>query len=255
MSLQDAIAHLIANRHNRAGVTPIGDQPLLLRDAAYDVETKLKAELLAQHGDEVLAIASGQQSAFCVLAAQFGAADFTSLCLNVQEDLLLLAPDGGGMRLIGGGLFFPSKWALSDKVGKMLGLVHGPVPGYDDKLAPTVNRLLTRLPAGQTLLRHNWTLHDDGALFQHPRLAQNNAPAASPDRMWFRSERQTLSRVEGAETILFTIKTVQARLPDAIGDTPALADFLRDEIAAMDDRTLAYKSLINKRAALLSYLG
>lgn len=255
MSIKAAINHLIANRHSKAGTVPLGNAPLFQQDDQYDRQIKLKADLLVQHGAEVLAIEPAYEDRFQALAEKHDAPDFQTLCLSVQEDLLLLVPDGQGMRLIGGGLFFPSKWALSDKIGRPLGVVHGPVPHYQEKLGATVDRLLTRLPEGQVLLRYNWTLHDDDALFQHPHLTQPHPSAASPAALWFRSERQTLSRVDGAGTVLFAIKTLQAALPDAIRKVPALAGFLHDEIAQMDGDYLAYKSLTDKRDALLAYLA
>ncbi len=255
MSIEAAITHLIANRHSKAGTVPLGDRPLLERDNDYERQVALKADLMARFGRDVFDCGQGHDDSFQAVAGRFGAPDFKTLCMSVQEDLLLLVPDGGGMRLQGGGLFFPSKWALADKIGKPLDLVHGPVPSYQGGLAATVNRLLLRLPEGQVLLRYNWTLHDAAALFQHSHLTAKHTPAASPDQLWFRSERQTLSRVDEAGAALFTIKTLQAKLPDALKANSGLGPFLADDIAAMNKATLAYKGLTDKRDALLAYLA
>ena len=56
----------------------------------------------------------------------------------VQEDFCILQADdqsGDTYRLTAGAVCFPSNWRLADKIGRALADVHGPVPGYAEKLS------------------------------------------------------------------------------------------------------------------------
>lgn len=251
--MKEAIAHLLANRHSKTGIVPLAALPQLIADDQKAHQIALKEGLLSTYGDAVFHTPSEDVALYQAVADQFSAADFQSLCLTVQEDLLVLKQVGDRFILSGGGLFFPSKWALQEKVGKPLTSIHMPVPHFDDALARTVERLLVRLPDDRPLLRYNWTLHDDDVLFQHPKF--HHADRVTPDQMILRSERQTLSKIAGTNAVLFTIKTLQQPLKDAIASQPKFAEFLRQEIQAMDATALAYKSLDGRAKLINDYLA
>ena len=48
----------------------------------------------------------------------------------VAEDLCVLKRIDGAWTLIAGAVLFPSRWKLSEKLGKSLDRIHAPVPGY-----------------------------------------------------------------------------------------------------------------------------
>src|SRR5260370_3650971 len=83
----------------------------------------------------------------------------------VQEDLCLLLSDGGPYRLVAASLCSPARWRLADKIGRPLGAIHDPVPGYGAKLAAPVDRFFALLKPGQLAWRLHLGLRDDPAPF------------------------------------------------------------------------------------------
>ena len=63
-----------------------------------------------------------------------------------EADYLLLKHDADGeIRLYGGCLCFPSSWRLSDKLGKPIEFIHGPVPGLNANIGPAIHKFLPPL--------------------------------------------------------------------------------------------------------------
>ena len=54
-----------------------------------------------------------------------------------------------GLRLIAAVLCFPSRWRLADKMDRLMGAIHGPVPFYADRLARPVDRFMRLLKPGR----------------------------------------------------------------------------------------------------------
>ena len=144
----------------------------------------------------------------------------------VQEDLCLMVERDGAPHLDAGCLCFPSHWRLHDKLGRPAREVHGPVPRYDEELAVKVDRYLTRLRPDVIGLRRNWSVHDSPVLCS-PLRGRRRIRALTvdevPDRLWLRSERQTLRRLPATGAVLFTIRVQQTPFsslrerPDVVG--------------------------------------
>ncbi len=145
----------------------------------------------------------------------------------------------------------PNRWRLPDKVGLPVSGVHGPVPGYRAALGTPVDRLLG--PDGRTrpLWRQNWSLLGDPTLFQPDGGAD---PAAVPDGVWVRSERQTLVPLERSGWWVFGIETTQAPLGELAG-RPELAGRVRAAVDGLDPETSAYKGLRGWRDPLTAWLA
>mgnify|MGYP006275562995 FL=1 len=129
----------------------------------------------------------------------------------VTEDLCLMAkrPGEAEHRLVAGVLCFPSLWTLHEKLGMGLSRIHAPVPVYDADLAARVQRLFDALPAGRMLVRFN-ALSPDTPVLHTPRSeAEAHGPhATSPGAgRWLRSERQCLLRLPRTGAVLFSIQT------------------------------------------------
>jgi hypothetical protein len=178
----------------------------------------------------------------------------------VQEDLCLMQLDAahGVYRMVGASLCFPTRWRLADKLGKLLNLVHGPVPGYEEELASTMDRFFTRLKAEKPVWRVNWGLIDDPTLFQptghgrkglNPDITVDNAG----DKLWIRMERQTLRRLPRTQDILFTIR-VHVRPLRELATRPERAAELASTIRSMPEPMRLYKSLPPFLDAVLSWL-
>jgi Haem-dependent oxidative N-demethylase, alpha subunit-like len=171
----------------------------------------------------------------------------------VQEDFCLLRRSEPGYRLIAGVLCFPSHWRLADKLGRPLDLIHGPVPGFGEQLAPTVDRFFVNLKAERPVWRANWSLVDTPELFlppEHREQPKRVVAKRAGEQLWLRVERQTLRRLPLTHDVLFTIRTYVEPLARAI-DTPASARALA---ARLPDAMAAYKGIAPIRAPLLAWL-
>ena len=176
----------------------------------------------------------------------------------LQEDLCLMAPDDGSWRLVAATLCFPSRCRLADKLGRPMAAIHGPVPGFNDRLARPVDRFFDRVEAGQLYMRLNWSVIDDPALFQptgHGRTGLNAAITADNvgEMAWLRVERQTFVRLPASGALVFGIRTIVDPLA-AIAARPDLAAALRATLADMPDDMRRYKSMAPFIGALGEWL-
>ena len=141
----------------------------------------------------------------------------------VADDLCLLYFDGSQWRLGAASVCSPSRWRLSEKIGRTVAEIHRPVPEYAGWYSDTVDARLDRLSADRPLWRLNWTIVDNPALFQP--LPPEHGPAPERVRLsdlTVRVERQTLRRLPATGGILFTIRTDRAALDD-LAATPSVA--------------------------------
>ncbi len=230
------------------GTRAIGAGHGFLPDADEEHDLRLKAELLANRHHEVFAaldtpaVAAGSRATLALVETVTGrAGDSTLHPLDaagrlVQEDLCLLVLRDGDVFLDAASLCFPSYWRLSDKLGRPIDAVHGPVPGYDSKLAGRVGAFIRRLKPGRPVWRRNWSIHDDPTYF----LPDWNATRRDAGELYLRSERQTLRRLPDADGVLFTIRTQQVPI-SAIEQRPEVAARMAAVIAAWPSDIVAYK--------------
>lgn len=216
------------------GVTPVVPGHWLDVDDAYSAQIALKTALLArQKSDVIMLDPSAQEMAqellstalsevvthhgFSVSDQQVQCPDgrvvrldeddpLGSLAQLVQEDFCILVKRGTEHVLIGALLGFPASWTLSEKFGKPLMAIHGPVDAYDDLIAKRVQRLFDGVRPGRPLWRFN-VLHYAKADLYHPRLeAEPRLDDALP-RPFLRSERQTILRLPKTKAVVFSIHT------------------------------------------------
>lgn len=176
----------------------------------------------------------------------------------VQDDLCLIQNDAEGPVLTAAVLCFPSRWRLTDKIGKPLAAVHGPVPLYADRLSRPVDRFMRHLKPGHLASRLNWSLLDDPALFQPGgkwRVAGNAdiTPENVGHRVFLRVERQTLRRLPVSGAVLFGIR-VHVYPLDQVTSGNGQAGVLAEAVRALPHDIQRYKSLLPFRAALLTWL-
>jgi dimethylamine monooxygenase subunit A len=142
----------------------------------------------------------------------------------VADDLCVLYSDGSQWRLGAASVCAPSRWRLSEKIGRTVAEIHRPVPEYAGWYGDTVDARLDRLTAQRPLWRLNWSIVDDPALFQPRPPDHGPAPAAvTLADLTVRVERQTLLKLPRTGAIVFTIRTDRARLSDLAAD-PATAE-------------------------------
>lgn len=172
----------------------------------------------------------------------------------VPDDVLVLA--GPDHRLIAASVTGPNRWRLAEKIGEPLTAIHHPVPGYAETLAAPVGRVLDGLRPDRPMVRRNWAINDDPAVFQ-PVGAP--APDLRPDEvgacLWLRVERQSVRRLPRTGVVVFTIRTRVWPLA-ALGDPGAtgVAAGLATALEALPDDLAAYKSLTRHRGPVLEWL-
>ena len=178
----------------------------------------------------------------------------------VQEDVVLMRRGEADWRLAAGSLSFPSSWRLSEKFGRPIHEVHGPVPGFgagtrnNELIARMFDHLQPRIP----VIRWNWSIYNDAALY-HPEDGGGHRRFGLGERaesVFLRAERQTLRKLPRSGDILFTIRIyvdpleTLERQPDA----PKIAGALSDQLLALDPDQLAYKGLTKERDRLIARL-
>jgi hypothetical protein len=174
----------------------------------------------------------------------------------VQEDLCLMQRGPEGYRLVAAALCFPAHWRLADKLGRPLQTIHEPVPGFAERLAPTVDRFFASIQVARPVWRLNWSLVDAPQLFRPPEHRGRPRPIAAEragEELWLRVERQTLRRLPRSGDVVFGIHTYVDPLAEAI-DGPAAADALAARIREMPEAMARYKSIWPIRAPLLAWL-
>ncbi|SPF29478.1 heme-dependent oxidative N-demethylase family protein [Pontivivens insulae] len=215
------------------GMRPFDLQVFPQQDACFAAQMAERDRLVAAHRDDVLALRPEGQPALHDLEQfvldrlksragyEFGADAITRpdgviipndlpslerLGRLVQEDLLLLVKTGAEWRLVAGMLCFPSHWTLSQKMGRGLDAIHGPVPFYAETLGARVARLFDTLRPKRPLRRANWLLYPDAELHYPKREGQVKYPAWTGE-IYLRVEHQSLIALPATGAVLFAIRT------------------------------------------------
>lgn len=214
----------------RMGVRALGDRPWLVQDKNEKSELELKANLTRDDSSEVFLALPGSEAAgeeVCslitadgrqLISNEEGLHPLERAGLSIQEDLCLMQRKEDRWILAAASLCFPSRWRLSEKIGREMSDVHGPVDGYPEILKKKVNSLMDRL-SDSPVWRRNWFIHPDPNLHQ-PERPENGDPIIESSHvqndLFLRSERQTLRSLNTAGWILFTIKIEQTSLGELV---------------------------------------
>jgi len=211
------------------GVRKLGNHPWLFTDEHTDKELTLKAKLSKDPRKEVFLTKPSTENAGEEVLSLINQSGIDLIPdnnlhpleragLSVQEDLCLVHRSSKGWILEAASLSFPSLWKLSDKIGRNMAAVHGPVDDYPEFLEKKVEGFFDRL--GQDpVWRRNWFIHSDSTLHQPDRPEKGDPLIASDEigeKLFVRSERQTLRALEIPGWILFTIRVQQTPLKNLI---------------------------------------
>jgi hypothetical protein len=227
------------------GVQPCPPDQWLLRDEAFNGQVQYRDRLVASNSADVIRSPPDAEPAArglldAVLAHLKNDAGYTRdgehmirpdgarIALDdeplrvaarlVQQDLLLLAPEGGEHRLVAAVVCFPASWTLSQKIGRSMTAIHSPVARYDASIAKRTERIIASLRPGEPVWRANVLPYNDPELRQ-PRLEGEHRPFDPALPTFIRVERQTLLRLSPA-SVAFAIHTGIVPLenvpPDAV---------------------------------------
>ena len=256
------------------GLTAIPETAWLERDAGTRAQIAERVRLLAERRADILADTPGAEAA-CAELRDMLAAHLTAhwpgwtppagdphplaeICGWVAEDFCLLRPGPEGPVLIAAILCFPSRWRLSEKIGRPLMAIHKPVPTYAETLGRPVDRFMGAIKPGRLAVRYNWSVHEDPTLFQPAGHGRGDYdPSITPDNaggsLWLRVERQTFRRLPESGAVVFGIRTHVTPLAEVMA-VPGEAARLAAAVRGVPEEMERYKSLMPFRAALLEYL-
>jgi hypothetical protein len=184
-----------------------------------DFDRQARADAFARHPDAIR-ILPGAEDAGNEVAAMVGASGGLAEAAHATwEDLCILQPvsEGGEHRLTAAAVAFPTDWRLADKMGRSLLAIHAPIHGYAEQLNAGVEHFVRTLAPGPIFGRSNWFVVPTGVWRYLPdddpadRFAGIDAANAG-ERLWVRSERQTLRRLPRTGALLFTIGVAVGRL-------------------------------------------
>jgi hypothetical protein len=183
------------------------------------------------------------------------AAKLAAIGRAVEPDLIWLEGDADrGHRVIAGAVCFPSSWALSEKLGKPMRLVHGPVPKLDEQLGRQIDAFLSKMEPGAAWTRENWSLAGDGRLNHHPSQPRDSIiQRADEGRIWIRLEHQFLMKLPRSGEVLFAIHVDPVPLTEVINQA-GIAERLALLLETMADEALQYKRLTHVRDDIVALL-
>ncbi|MGL4404869.1 MAG: heme-dependent oxidative N-demethylase family protein [Notoacmeibacter sp.] len=259
----------------RIGVQPLDAGEWLVVSDQLEAYRAEKSHLIATNGFEVFAAEDETESAQIETLERISAFTHSKLGFEIppcpidepplqhaarfiEDDLVLMRKGANGWRLAAGSLCFPSSWRLRDKFGHPLDVVHGTVPGFGTgtRNATIIARMFDALAIDSPVIRANWSIYPDNAL-HHPSShgeTSGGFDAQSPivNQGYFRSERQTLTKLPKSGDILFTIRIGIEPLAQTIarGDAGKLAAALRQ----MTHAERQYKGLENAADLLAAEL-
>ena len=167
----------------------------------------------------------------------------------IGEDLVVLSREDGEWKIVAGAVLFPSRWKLSEKIGKGMDAVHAPVPGFQASLAPYMTATFDKITSGRPVWRKNWSLHSTADLHQPTSIHQ----PAEPQEYWWRTERQTLTRSSKGEYIYFTIRN-RAEPLAWIKRDPEGSQLFAETLASFSPETIEYKGLLRDHQSIIDYL-
>lgn len=154
------------------------------------------------------------------------------LASNIEEDMLLLIknPESGDLDeyvLRAAMSLFPAGFDPTEKLNQPLTRVHGPVPGYPQKLQTSMNKFFNRLSVNEFIVRNNWSLQthtnlcarvgshatSEEAKLIHPPFPQD----LDFNKVFFRVEKQCFTRLPRTKADLMYIRTYVTSLMDLRG--------------------------------------
>ena len=240
----------------KPGLMPLDMAEWTVRHADFDAQMARRHEVLRDHADMVIAAQPDAEPAELELLQMINThlgdgpreltlkerfCPLTALGRLVPEDFCIMLPDqsAGEYRLAAAILCFPSRWLLSEKIGRPLTIIHDPVPDYGDDLAKRVNRVFEAVRPERPLVRVNWTVHPTAELFLPLGLSDKQMLLPDPGgAMYLRSERQTLVRLPRSGAVIFGIKTSLSPLESL---EPEEARVLLGLVRAMDEADRGYR--------------
>lgn len=169
--------------------------------------------------------------------------------LWIADDLVIMEKVAGTYCLTAASLCSPSHWRLEDKFGRSMREIHDPIPGFHQQLTPKIDRFFEHLRPQTPVVRFNWSVQAYDSLNQHP---DHRVEICATTPLYYRTERQSLTRLPKTGAIAFTIRVYLHPLDKLRAIDRALPSLL----AAIDNTPAslsAYKGFDELATALEKY--
>lgn len=197
-----------------------------------------------------------------------------ALTRTIEEDFIILLPDPtkkdepyGTEYFFKAGVFaFAAGFDPIEKFNQPLTCIHGPIPGYEEKLKTSMNRFFDRLKPGEFVSRSNFSIQthkklyvDDANKGYHLTQEELDRPIPYEDldfdnQVHYRSERQVLIKMPKTKATVFTIRTYLHPLSQ-LKEDPEVAARLSGTLLKFPDDMARYKNIVQPRPAVLRYLS
>lgn len=183
----------------------------------------------------------------------------------IQDDVaIMIEGDDGQYYLRAGSILLAGFWRLKDKIHMPLYKIHteGEVPEYKEKLQTPMDRFFTKLTPEKGVCRNNYFIQtDDDVAWSHAIGPEDSdeigwytaQSATDPEKLMFRSERQSLRRLPRSGGILFTIRTYFLPVKQIVQE-PYVPRRLLNGIKAWNPTVQGYKGLEKYGDCLIPYL-
>ena len=221
-------------------------------EAQKELASELKRHLLNQHSHLYCPVAEGLS--YLPNGINLASANTNPLwqaSLWVADDLLIMQKLAGSYCLTAASLCSPSNWHLVEKIGQPMARIHDPVPTIHEKLTPKIDRFFDHLTLENPVQRFNWSLQANEKLAQFP---EGKVIHAVNTPLYYRCERQTLTRLPRTNAIAFTIRVYVYPIM-SLTQVPSALTQLKSAIGAMPPSVARYKDIIYSAPALLKYFS
>jgi len=252
----------------RMGVKALDPAEWLQIDNHRESDLREKEHLLSSCFDDVVAFAGATNAAesevFKLAADALGSRGISPKPLvethplvdaarGIQEDVCLLEKRQEQWILTAGVICFPTRWSLTEKIGRPIREIHAPVPGIDS-ISPIIDRFFDRMNRGSLVVRSNWSLTDDPSLRLEPKPTRTptELPADPAADVWLRVERQTVRKLSASGAICFTIRVHRWALGDVIEQLPA--ESIAASLSTIPIEVAEYKDVAAMREGLIGWL-
>ncbi|KAH3674633.1 hypothetical protein WICMUC_003179 [Wickerhamomyces mucosus] len=178
----------------------------------------------------------------------------TNLTQLLEEDVVILFPDPENYDtdeyILKGACFtFAAGFDPTTVFNTPLSNLHRPVPDYRTKLKSQMNKFFEKVKPGVLVRRHNWSIQTDNRLLilsgSKGKEGEATKSVNSNDldfgrEVFFRSERQTLTKLHRSKAMIFTIRAYLTSLRDIRDE--GLGDQLVGGINGMQEILGIYKN-------------
>lgn len=183
----------------------------------------------------------------------------------LQDDFaIMIEGEDGQYYLKAGSILLAGFWRLKDKLHMPLYKIHtsGEVPHYEAKMQTPMDRFFKRLTPDKSVVRNNYFIQTDEDVAWSHAIGPENSDnigwftaenASDPEKLMFRSERQSVRRLPRSGAILFTIRTYFLPVAE-IAEEPHVPRRLLNGIKAWDSSVAGYKGLEKYGDVLIPYL-